>query len=307
MCENCPSGCSQVVLYVDAYTPTPTYIAHPGQVSIVLNNSTAPYESEPMLITKGSGSLVFTVRIMGPDIIPLTTAKQSIIMRSLQPTIGARLGPSVLRDYQEGFAIEDNATTPFVDMDVQIYDQMPRALNANSSAAADYAQNAFTSFVAWVLGMRAQGLNVTVRIATIQNPPLAVVAPQNYTIITRTVRLVKSLMTICVEGGDQEAYDAINSAVYLLRQQLVYKYTHSVMAINDTALPASVCAVNGSTVGSPNVAARQLVVRGAVGICAEDHFDDLYWCWKDALGAVQGQVGTAGTWLVQELQQEGEG
>lgn len=257
---------------------------------------------------------MFTLRFLGKDVVPFSVAAQSIMLRTLQQTVGTRVGPSVIRNFAEGYALEDGTPTPFVDVELQLYDTTPRAFSSNSSAAFDYAQSAFGSFVAWVLGMRAGGLNVTVRIVSIQNPPLEVVTATNFTITMRPVRLVQLGMTLCLPGGEDAAYEAVNTAVQVVRNHLTQRFAHAVIAGNASIPPdtARVCLSNTS---SGTTVARHLLVRATVGVCVEDtpgnstevvdEAEALYWCWADPVAALQRELDAADTWLVDGMESEG--
>lgn len=256
---------------------------------------------------EGSGSLVFTLRFLGKDVLPFSVATQSIILRTLQQTVATRVGPSVIRNFAEGYAMEDGAPTPFVDVELQLYDTQPRAFTNNSTVAYDYAQSAFTSFVAWVVGMRAAGLNTTVRIVSIQNPPLEIVAPYNFSITTRPARLVQLGLTLCLRTGEDAAYNAVNTAVQQVREHLLHEFAQGVIAGNASAPPgaAQACAAANAT----GTVARRLLVRATVGMCTEDAADnstsDLFWCWSDPVKVLQGELEAANMWLVKDMNDAG--
>lgn len=271
--------------------------------------SNTTYQSSPTSILEGSGSLVFTLRFLGKDMLPFSVATQSTMLRTLQQTVGTRVGPSVIRNFAEGYATEDGTPTPFVDVELQLYDTTPRAFTSNSSAAYDYAQSAFGSFVAWVLGMRAGGLNVTVRIMSIQNPPLDIVTQRNFSITMRPVRSVQVGMTLCLQVGEDTAYQAVNTAVEVVRDHLTHRFAQAVIAGNASIPPDAARVCNDSS-----ALARHLILRATVGVCTDDapdgqrvggEEDDLFWCWADPEAALQQELNMADRWLIDGMEAQG--
>lgn len=228
--------------------PQPRFSAgnlSPGPVAF------APYL--PSLAGKLSASLHFTVRVEGFAAVPFTPAIQAAIIRAINGTISKAFGAVLLLRYKEGLAANgdsDNGTIPYVDIRVRVWDNSVEDDSTTGEFDQAHFSSArmFSSFLAFVVGIRKQGLDVQVRLMAIENAPADTALEFDALITTSAIRQLRLTLALCA-WSEAELHWAASTVLNTLRDRLLHE-PGSVPGDGDGRPAVSVTALGASALAS---------------------------------------------------------